>query len=94
MINSIQSTRVSHFQVYRWEKRDFNDIKHVLKPQPLPMPPPYRDGLILEFDAPLNPKRHDLNVLCVYIVLLPLVVLPCSTLILSFLPLNYLKPNT
>ncbi|GAX81923.1 hypothetical protein CEUSTIGMA_g9351.t1 [Chlamydomonas eustigma] len=50
-------------QIYRWEKRDFSDIKHVIKPAKLPMPPPYRDGLILEFDAPLTPKRHDLNVL-------------------------------
>ena len=92
-------------QIYRWEKRDFNDIKHVIKvrgglagvggggrgggqadilvpekrdtapaypshfvslfsqPQRLPMPPPYRDGLFLEFDAPLNLKRHELNVL-------------------------------
>lgn len=29
----------------------------------IPMPPPYQDGWILEFDAPLNLKRHNLVVL-------------------------------
>ncbi len=34
-----------------------------IQPQRIPMPPPYKDGWILEFDAPLNEKRHNLNVL-------------------------------
>lgn len=50
-------------QVYRWEKRDFNDIKYVLKVPNIPMPPEYKDGWILEFDAPLTRKRHDVVVI-------------------------------
>lgn len=50
-------------QIYRWEKRDYSDIKHVLHPKPIPMPPEYKDGWILEFDSPLTRKRHDLVVL-------------------------------
>eukprot|EP00197_Chlamydomonas_leiostraca_P009048 CAMPEP_0202871570 /NCGR_PEP_ID=MMETSP1391-20130828/19061_1 /ASSEMBLY_ACC=CAM_ASM_000867 /TAXON_ID=1034604 /ORGANISM="Chlamydomonas leiostraca, Strain SAG 11-49" /LENGTH=409 /DNA_ID=CAMNT_0049552413 /DNA_START=223 /DNA_END=1452 /DNA_ORIENTATION=+ len=49
-------------QVYRYEKRDYNDLKYVLKVPPIVMPPEYKDGWILEFDAPLNRKRHDLVV--------------------------------
>jgi len=44
-------------QVYRWEKRDFNDIKYAVKPERIPMPPDWREGLVLEFDAPLTLVR-------------------------------------
>jgi hypothetical protein len=50
-------------QIYRWEKRDFNDMKFVLRVPKIPMPPPYQDGWTLEFDAPLTRPRHDLVVL-------------------------------
>jgi hypothetical protein len=50
-------------QVYRWEKRDYNSLQQVLKVPRIPMPPEYQDGWTLEFDAPLNRKRHDLVVL-------------------------------
>mmetsp|Transcript_16906 Transcript_16906/g.50668 ORF Transcript_16906/g.50668 Transcript_16906/m.50668 type:complete len:185 (-) Transcript_16906:2134-2688(-) len=49
-------------QVYRWEKRDFNDIKYAVKPERIPMPPDWREGLVLEFDAPLTLARHNLVV--------------------------------
>ncbi|KAL6750916.1 hypothetical protein V8C86DRAFT_2795790 [Haematococcus lacustris] len=48
---------------YKWEKRDYNNMAFVLKVPNIPMPPEYKDGWILEFDAPLNRKRHDLVVL-------------------------------
>ncbi|GFH16642.1 uncharacterized protein HaLaN_13100, partial [Haematococcus lacustris] len=52
---------------YTWEKRDYNNINHVLKVPHIPMPPEYNDSwsstVFLEFDAPLTRKRHDLVVL-------------------------------
>lgn len=49
-------------QVYRWEKRDFTDIKHAIKPPHIPMPPEFKEGWTLEFDAPLTLVRHNLIV--------------------------------
>ncbi|KAF5828994.1 hypothetical protein DUNSADRAFT_16723 [Dunaliella salina] len=49
-------------QVYRWEKRDIGRIDQTLKIQPIPMPIPFREGLFLEFDAPLTKPRHNLIV--------------------------------
>eukprot|EP00195_Chlamydomonas_chlamydogama_P009547 CAMPEP_0202895500 /NCGR_PEP_ID=MMETSP1392-20130828/4679_1 /ASSEMBLY_ACC=CAM_ASM_000868 /TAXON_ID=225041 /ORGANISM="Chlamydomonas chlamydogama, Strain SAG 11-48b" /LENGTH=453 /DNA_ID=CAMNT_0049580525 /DNA_START=68 /DNA_END=1426 /DNA_ORIENTATION=+ len=53
--------------VYRWEKRDFTDMKYVLKVPVVPTPPDYTgvEPWLLPFDAPLNMKRHKLN--CEYI---------------------------
>jgi len=50
-------------QIYRWEKRDYTDMKHVIKVPKIPMPPPFRPGLRLEFDAELTEPRHNLVVL-------------------------------
>ena len=49
-------------QVYRWEKRDFTDIKHAIKVPHIPMPPEFKEGWTLEFDAPLTLVRHNLIV--------------------------------
>lgn len=49
-------------QVYRWEKRDWTDIKHALKPQRIPMPPDFKPGWTLPFDAPLTLPRHNMVV--------------------------------
>lgn len=45
-------------------------IEHVLafvllwlQIKPIPMPPPFRDGLFIEGDIPLTKPRHDLIVL-------------------------------
>eukprot|EP00798_Chlamydomonas_sp_ICE-L_P009119 gene9119-16241_t len=49
-------------EVYRWEKRDYNDPKWVIHMPAIKMPPPWRPGLKLEFDAELTEVRHNLVV--------------------------------
>jgi len=48
--------------IYKWEKREVQSIEEVLKPSLLPLPPPFQEGILLEFDVPLNVQKHNIVV--------------------------------
>eukprot|EP00798_Chlamydomonas_sp_ICE-L_P020998 gene20998-27856_t len=50
-------------EIYRWEKRDYNELNFVVKPPQIKMPPAFKPGWRLEFDVELTVPRHNLVVL-------------------------------